>query len=109
MTHESSDLRIPLTDKEREQLDAIAGEDVQAWARDVLLHASRSQQAYASMRRGETVFGMKTSSAASLVLGTFLVTVVATVSAYFTYEVLEADREYQRSVRILQQASYESE
>ena len=38
-------LRIRLTDDERKQLDATAGDSTSTWARDVLLRAAKRQAA----------------------------------------------------------------
>ena len=38
-------LRIRLTDDERKQLDAAAGDSTSTWARDVLLRAAKRQAA----------------------------------------------------------------
>ena len=38
-------LRIRLTDDERRQLDAAAGDSTSTWARDVLLRAAKRQAA----------------------------------------------------------------
>lgn len=40
----TAELRIRLTDAQRAQLDAAAGEDTSTWARDVLLRASKRKK-----------------------------------------------------------------